>query len=242
MYCEKIMNPIKRYLKFMRLLSDIIEWDVINWGRAVCFWEKDIPDSLEGKKVLDVGGRGGGLSLFFALKGANVICSNVRPDGFEKAKMLHKKYGLSHKINYKIIDVTEMSFEEEFDIVTFKSVLGGVGYNNHYDRQEIMMRNIYKALKPGGKLYFAENLIASPLHQKLRKAFTAWGDSWRYISIKEAKNLTKDFTSFHYWTGGVLGTLGRKKILSYFLGILDYLFDRFCGKNAKYIISAICQK
>ena len=108
-----------------RIPKEVTEWDIKNWSRAIEFWEKDMPENLEGKKVLDIGGRNGGLSLYFALKGADVVCSDVSSDGFKKAKKLHKRYGVSKRIRYEIIDVLKMSFQEEFDIVTFKSVWGG---------------------------------------------------------------------------------------------------------------------
>jgi len=135
-----------------------------------------------------------------------------------------------------------MSFQEEFDIVTFKSVWGGVGSNGHYDRQKLMVENIYNALKSGGTLYFAENLVASSFHQWTRQKFIRWGNSWRYISIAEAKRLTKKFDLFEYWCGGVFGCFGRSKILSLLLGNIDCVFDRFFKPTTKYIISGICKK
>lgn len=225
-----------------KIPEKVVEWDIKNWSRAIKFWEKDMPENLEGIKVLNIGGRNGGLSLFWALKGADVVCSDISSAGFKRAKKLHKKYGVSEKISYEVIDVLEMSFQEEFDIVTFKSVGGGVGSNGHYDRQELMIENIYNALKPGGTLYFAENLISSPFHQWVRKKFVKWGDSWRYISIGEAKKLTRNFASFHYWCVGVFGCFGRNKVLSLLFGNIDCVFDRFFKPTTKYIISGICKK
>ncbi len=223
--------------------EEVVEWDIKNWSSAIRFWEKDMPENLEGKKVLDIGGRNGGLSLFWALKGADVVCSDISSDGYKRAKKLHKKYGVSEKISYEIINVLEMSYQEEFDIVTFKSVLGGgVGSKGHNDRQKLMIENIYNALKPEGTLYFAENLIASSFHQWARKKFTKWGDSWRYISIGEAKKLTGNFASFSYWCGGVFGCFGRNKALALFFGNIDCIFDRFFRPETKYIISGICKK
>ena len=105
-----------------------------------------------------------------------------------------------------------------------------------------MIENIYNALKPGGTLYFAENLISSPFHQWVRKKFVKWGDSWRYISIGEAKKLTRNFASFHYWCVGVFGCFGRNKVLSLLFVNIDCVFDRFFKPTTKYIISGICKK
>lgn len=226
----------------IKIRSDIIEWDIGNWGRAIDFWETDMPDNIEKKKVLDIGGRRGGISLFWALKGARVVCSDLDANSLKEAKKLHKKYGVSKLVEYEVVDVTDMSFEEEYDIITFKSVMGGVGYNDRYDRQELMIKNIYNALKPGGVLYFAENLTASSIHKLARKRFMRWGDSWRYVSLQEMKDLTREFDSFQYLTVGMMGVFGRNKWLSRILSFFDFVFDRFCPENSRYIISGICKK
>lgn len=142
------MNIEKEFIR------DVVEWDIKNWWRAIQFWEDRIERRLEGKKVLDIGGRSGGLSLYWAMKGANVICSDINNDGFEKARILHQKYGVEKKISYEVIDATEIPYKNEFDIICFKSVLGGVGYNNNYEKQKQMMKNIYMALVDGGNLFF----------------------------------------------------------------------------------------
>lgn len=156
--------------------EDICEWDVENWGRAIRFWEINLPmDGVNGKKVLDLGGRNGGLSLYWALMGAEVVCSDLDDRVFDKAKKLHEKYGVSDRVTYCAIDATRIPYEEEFDIICFKSVLGGVGRNGQFFRQKEMMDSIYKALKKGGVCFFVENLKASPLHQFCRKRFVNRG-------------------------------------------------------------------
>lgn len=229
--------------KTKELIKDIVEWDVKNWWRAIEYWEKSHQfDDVKGKRVLDIGGRGGGLSLYWALKGAEVICSDVNEDGFEKARLLHKKYGVEEKIKYQRIDATEIPYHNEFDIICFKSVLGGVGYDNNYDRQKKMMQNIYFALNERGKLCFCENLKASPLHQFARKKFTRWGERWRYVTTAEIKELTKEFQTIKFRTFGFWGVFGRAKWLSNVLGTLDGCIDRYIKEENKYIISCVCRK
>lgn len=158
------------------LVRDIVEWDVQNWWRAVGYWEKTRQfDDVAGKKVLDIGGRSGGLSLYWALKGAEVTCSDINEDGFGKARALHQKYGVSSKITYEKIDATKIPYQDAFDIICFKSVLGGVGYGDNYGRQREAVEGMYLALHENGKLCFCENLTASRLHQAARKRFIPWG-------------------------------------------------------------------
>ena len=112
-------------------MGDVIEWDITNWWRAVSFWDNVYPmDDLSGKKVLDIGGWNGGLSLYFALKGADVICSDVNENGFDRARILHKKYHVQKRISYECIDATKIPYKSYFDNVCFKSVCGGWGRMN----------------------------------------------------------------------------------------------------------------
>ena len=34
-------------------------------------------------------------------------------------------------------------------------------------------------------VFFAENLVASPLHTLFRRRFVKWGTEWRYVSLEE---------------------------------------------------------
>ncbi len=59
-----------------QVIRDIIEWDAGSWRRALPFGRQHAGD-LKGMKVLDIGGRNGGLSLCFALAGCTVVCSDL---------------------------------------------------------------------------------------------------------------------------------------------------------------------
>lgn len=224
-------------------MRDIVEWDVENWGKAIEFWDVDLKgEDLAGKKVLDLGGRNGGLSLYWALRGAEVVCSDINENGFLNAKRLHKKYGVSKKVTYEVIDATNIPYEDTFDIISFKSVLGGVGYGNQFQRQKQMMDSIHAALKAGGACYFAENLTASRLHQLARRRFVKWGGKWRYIRLDEIPSLAGKFSMVQYRAFGFLGVFGRKKGIASLLGKVDTLLDRCIRDKDKYIVSCILRK
>lgn len=73
------------------------------------------------------------MSLFFALKGAEVIRADIEgPTG--KARVLHEKYEVDSQVQYTAVNVVHISekYDEQFDVVTFKSVLGGIGHNDNY--------------------------------------------------------------------------------------------------------------
>lgn len=215
------------------MMKDIIEWDVVNWSKAIPFWEKEGID-YAGKKVLEIGSHNGGLSLYFALMGADVVCSDLTFPT-EKAKEIHQKYGVFEKITYKAIDATDIKYDEYFDIICFKSVLGGIGYHNSKDRQQFAINQMHKALKPQGHLLFAENLTASAAHKFLRKKFIPWGNNWRYVTIDELKEMLRDFQSITYTSVGFLGAFGRNNRQRNALGYIDQAAELVIPKKNRYI-------
>lgn len=235
------MNIKEKHQK--ELIKDIVEWDIENWWRAIKFWEDALQISdIKGKSVLDVGGRNGGVSLYWSLKGAEVICSDINESSLENARKLHRKYGVEKSIKYEMIDATNIPYESSFDIICFKSVLGGVGCNGNFDNQKKMMNSIYRALKKNGQLCFCENLSASPLHQYTRRRFIDWGEKWRYINMDEVTELTEKFSNVETESFGFLGVFGRTRWLSTALGKMDTFIDSHIKKEYRYIVSCVCEK
>ena len=223
------------------LTRDIIQWDIKAWKKAVEFWEKNIQWNNV-HNALELGGREGGLSLWLALKNIQTTCSDLS-NVKDSASPLHKRYKVSEFINYEDIDATKIPYKDHFDIIVFKSIIGGIGRDQHFEYQQQAFEQIYKALKPGGHVLFAENLVASPLHQLLRKNYVNWGNSWRYVSISEMKILLKDFSDVVIKSTGFLGTLGRNESQRNFLTSIDDIFlNRILPDEWKYIVYGIAQK
>ncbi len=224
------------------LIKDIIEWDVTNWSNALFYWDSVIDIKNKGYNCLELGARRGGLSLWLSLNGNKVICSDLTNPA-TTAIPLHNKYKIAvQNITYKAIDATNIPYEEYFDIIAFKSILGGIGKNG-FSAQQKVINEIYNALKKGGVFIFAENLKGSTIHQFFRKRFNNWSTYWRYISIKELEKLLKKFSFYEYKTAGFLGTLGRNECQRNFLGILDKLFfQKILSNNNLYIVYGIAKK
>ncbi len=146
-------------------LADIIQWDIKNWSKCLSFWEKNA-DLDTSKRVLALGEREGGISLYFAQNGHEVICSDYNPMP-ETTKLMHADYGVSDKITYQKIDMKDINLEDaSVDVVVFKSVIGALG---NKEDQEKALNEIYRVLKNDGVFLFAENLEGSKLHNYLRK-------------------------------------------------------------------------
>lgn len=223
------------------LVKEIIQWDVNSWSTALNYWESTIDwDTVH--NGLELGGNLGGLSLWMALKGKKVVCSDFK-DVRSSAEPLHVKHNVQEHIEYQDIDATNIPYENHFDIIVFKSIIGGIGRNDNKEKQEQVFREIYKALKPGGKLLFAENLVASPIHQKLRKRFVNWGASWRYVTIDEMEHFLSGFSSYTLKSTGVLGTFGRNETQRNVLSKIDqFILNKISSNKWKYISYGIAEK
>jgi SAM-dependent methyltransferase len=203
-------------------VRDVIEWDVKTWCRPLPLWEGYLPVERPAR-ALALGERGGGLSLWLAAQGLDVVCSDVvriRPSAHE----LHRRYGVDGHIQYQQQDATALSFEDDsLDVVAFKSVLGALATR---ERQEQAMREIHRVLKGGGCLLFAENLSATRLHQWLRHGFVRWSHNWRYLDCHQDRELFGPFSRTDARTTGFLSLLGRTEAQRTFLARLDTLFQR----------------
>ncbi len=234
-------------------LTNYFEWDINNWSKSIDLWDSQIDAYLQANEnfqsknnvlnCLGIGERNGGLSLYLSHKGFNVICSDLENPEHIAVK-LHNKFPDSAKhIKYRAINATDIPYENTFDIVIFKSVMGGVGSNNNYEAQKKMIRQIHKSLKKGGKLLFAENLKGGKMHQTLRKKFVNWGERWRYIQISEMTELLSCFNHFEYKTCGYLALLGRNNRQRNVLAKIDSLiFDKIFKSKNHYIIYGAATK
>jgi len=223
-------------------LSDVIEWDIRNWSVALSYWEQNTAQDLSTALALEIGSGHGGLSLWMALHGSRVICSDVIAPSEEAIKK-HARYYVSHLIEYESLDALNIPYREEFDIVFFKSVLGAIGRNDNKANQAKAISEIYLSLKQGGELFFAENLVASPMHKFFRKRFIRWGKTWRYVSVEEMRDFLSIFSSMRYRTIGFLGAFGRNERQRGILGAIDRAFlDSIVPKNWRYIVVGVARK
>jgi SAM-dependent methyltransferase len=217
-------------------------WDVTNWSRALHYWDRE-GDLVNGAlDCLEVGAKAGGLSVWLAQRGHHVVCSDLH-NAHENANSLVQRYGVRDAVRFEDIDATAIPYERAFDIVIFKSVLGGVGRGDAIDRQRAAIVSMHRALRQGGRLFFAENLSGSPLHRMLRERYVAWGSSWRYVTIEEMQALLQPFARAHYETAGFFGTFGRSEVQRRALSLLDQIaMNALVPPSWRYIIYGIATK
>lgn len=212
-------------MKNAELLNEFVQWDVRTWSKALRYWETKV-DWTHCENSLELGAREGGLSLWLAMKQKKVLCSDYEK-AEETALPLHTKYKVLEWVQYEDIDATQIPYENEFDLIVMKSIVGGIGRFGGKEAQEKVFNSIHKALKPGGVLLFAENLASSKLHQRLRKKFNAWGDYWLYPTLTDMHGFLSPFTSYTINATGFLGTFGRSEKQKRVFSVLDDLGPNF---------------
>jgi SAM-dependent methyltransferase len=209
------------------LLCDIFGWDVITWSSSLEHWQRYVTVDLTRSTALEVGaGQNGGLSLWLALQGCDVVCSTLGdvPPG---VRALHRRYGVGHRIRYARLDVLDLHERDAFDIIAFKSVLGGIGANDHPERQRDAIARLHRALRSGGNLLFAENVAATRVHAAFRARFGAGKDGWCYPTVREMSSLLRPFTARHCGTAGFLGTWGASDLQRRSSGAVDAFLCRW---------------
>ena len=222
-------------------LADFVEWDLANWSPALDFWLQSTSLDLSNTLALELGAGLGGLSLWLALKGARVVCTDLRGATAE-ARALHRKYNVEHLISYAALDATSIPFAGHFDLIVFKSVLGDIGRGGRRELQDRAVREMHRALRPGGELWFAENLTGSALHRLARK-FIRRGSLWRYVSLDEIGQFLSPFDRHACRTTGFLAVFGRDGLPRNLLGALDRaLFNRVVPRRWRYVVIGTAKK
>jgi len=201
-----------------------IGWDRVNWGRALEEWERAGLADCRGWSVLELGcGKSsGGLGLWFAARGAEVVASSVA-DVEEELRAVYGSFDLLERFRFERIDALDIPHEEEFDAICFKSMLGAIGRDGERDRQRQAVESIRRALRPGGRVFLIENLAGSVAHGWLRNRWGAGRNRWRYFEPGELGNLFGDggLVRENRGSTGFLGALGRTETQRDWLGTVD---------------------
>lgn len=238
-----------RGLDGKQLVTDLFEWDVVNWSCCLDLWLPALRANKNagGSRAIELGSRRGGLALLAAVEGYSVMCTDLTEPG-DEAKSLHEKYGVASEVHYAALDITTDKLTDTYhgcyDVVLFKSVLGGAGSNGRNDLQAQAIANMYKMLKPGGVLLFAENLSGSALHRFFRTRFTTWGSYWNYPKRNDLEAMLEQ-SGFTCTTQaiGFLGAFGRSERQRHFLGKLDrYFLNYLLPSSWKYVLFGVCRR
>ncbi len=221
----------------INIIKYSFNWDFRTWSKALNVWK--VTKTEKSKKVLELGGADNeGLSLYFSSLNYNTTFSSIDKPS-EEVKTKHKKWKCHNLINYKQIDALDIQYKNEFDIICFKSILGGIARDD-LSMAEKVISECHTALKPGGFLLCCENLSGSIFHQFARRLFSrAHKNAWHYYNPKEILDIIKkQFPDIEYECYGFLTLFTRNNYFSSILHFIDnYLLNFILPENSKYIIA-----
>ncbi len=156
----------------------------------------------EGDSIIDLGsgtGRNACYMLKKAGRDARFVGLDINEDMIKKARKKCRDYPNAEFINMRIEE--PMPFENEFDIAFISFVLHGF---EDYDKEKIV-KNVVKALRPGGKFYIFDynefDVDRAPFYVRffIRKLECPLAEEFINLDLK--KFLEKfGFSDFKEWT------------------------------------------
>lgn len=230
-----------------QLQHDIIEWDVPNWSHLIKLWQPVLDTLPRDSKVLAIGERNGGISLWLALQGFHVLCTD-RQGPTQQARDLHKRYGVEDKIAYSNFDlVNTEDFGTTYDVIIMKSVLGGVKeqYDNAASRSDATRQkaidNAYRLLNKNGLFFSADNLKGNICLQLIKRLKNKQS-GWHYFSISELQDLFKQFSSVSIQGFGVIPSNFSVSVLNNAAYIINSSLRQLLPQNSGYIAFTMARK
>jgi ubiquinone/menaquinone biosynthesis C-methylase UbiE len=171
-------------------------------------------ERFKDKKVLDVGCGNGYVSSLFAKEGAHAHGIDITPTGIELCQKRFQIMGLSG--NFLVANAEELPFQDNtFDCVTSMGVL------HHVPNTEKAVQEIFRVLKPGGRLivmFYHKNSALYRIHFTLRSLFEkktrqqlvndfdgVGNPKGSVYSKKELGLLLHEFKNIKMWAGYLTG-------------------------------------
>jgi SAM-dependent methyltransferase len=152
------------------LLTSLPE-DVANFSLG-CGNPINVADLQSGETVLDLGS-GGGLDCFLAAKKVGetgrVIGVDMTPEMLERARQAASRLGIQN-VEFRAGYLEKLPVDSaSVDVVISNCVI-----NLSPDKPQVF-REIFRALKPGGRVAVSDIVTDGPLPEELKKDMEAWG-------------------------------------------------------------------
>lgn len=148
------------------------------FGRSISFALDNIGD-ISGKKIVDVGCGNGEMSVFFALRGANVVGIDIEASVLEEAKALALKRNIKDECIFLNVSAESMPIESSsIDIIFSKSTI-------QYMNREDVLTEYNRIIKPDGIIVLLENLPFNPfinIYRLRRRLFAKTSAEVQYVN------------------------------------------------------------
>jgi len=122
--------------------------------------------NLAGKRLLDIGAGLGESSVYFALQGAEVTCTDISPGMVKRASELAKLHGVQIQTVVGPAEKLDL-IENHYDIVYMANVL------HHVADKEAVFREVRRLLKPGARFFTMDPIAYNPVINVYRRMATA---------------------------------------------------------------------
>ncbi len=135
----------------IRDIPEIIEKDILLKKLTISLAD------TRGKEILDCGCGMGNLSVYLAMKGAYVKGFDISSEMLKVARTNVEKNGISEKCNFLCCSFENLPYRD----VSFDLAVGA--YILHHVDVKRAIKELHRALKPGGKAIFIETWGKNPL-------------------------------------------------------------------------------
>ena len=173
-----------------KLAKDSAEFKRLNANRkfysitrkSVDFLNSYFLENYAGKKILDYGCGDGGIAVFLAKKGAEVVGIDIADIRIRACRELAEKEGVGARASFLVMDAEKTTFPDNyFDGVICTGVL-------HHMDTENAFRELARILKPGGTVICNEPLAYNPVFQLYRKMTPYLRSGWEAEHILSKKD------------------------------------------------------
>lgn len=144
---------------------------------------------LRGKKILDVGAGLGESSVYFALQGALVTCTDLSPGMVQCAQKLAEFHQV--KIDGKVVPGEDLAMPENtFDFIYVANTI------HHVTDKNALFKSMLHTLKPGGTFFSWDPLTYNPVINAYRRMATSVRtEDEKPLSFNDVQLARKYFTS-----------------------------------------------
>jgi SAM-dependent methyltransferase len=133
------------------------------WRKRRLFELMDLPNA-RGRRMLEVGCGQGHNAVFFAMYGVEMHGFDLSPRGIDMARQIANANGVGEACHFRVANASAMPYpDHHFDAVVCNAVL------HHVIKYPHVAEEIFRVLRPGGRLFFAEGVRDNALYRLVRR-------------------------------------------------------------------------
>ena len=126
-------------------------WQYKRGGDTIGFYRErySLQEMFQGKQVLDVGCGAGGKTMYYAAQGVeHIVGMDIVPHYQQQAQALAQELGFADRFTFVVGDAAHTDFpDNHFDTIVMNDAM------EHVDRPDLVLAEVRRILKPGGRLY-----------------------------------------------------------------------------------------